>query len=493
VEAIMRRYSFQGARWGAQVADLGTGEIAYALNSDQLFNPGSSYKVFPGGTAFTALGPDHRFRTRVHRTGPVHRGVLRGDLVLVAGADLLLSGRIRRNGTVALPEPDHSYDRSPGVGPIGGDPLQELRRLAAQVAERGIRRIEGRVLVDARLFRESTEKMANGGVDMTVSPIMVNDNLVDVAVSPGRRAGTPASIRITPQNDYVRIVNRVTTIPAADAASARRLEFGDDIVAADGTRTVTLSGEIPLGSAGLFKVYYVPEPIAFAQALFTRTLRDKGIHATTDLTAAPDPGVRHLDRTKLAEHVSPPLTEELKVMLKVSSNPHTVVWPYVVGAVAGGQPEQAKAAGLRLQHELFQRAGLDPTPPGSDRDLYTPDFFVRFLAHMARQPHFRRYRQMLPILGRDGSLRNTLPESPASGHVFAKTGTSMSVGGPHAGDVRKALAGYVDLPGGRGLVFSAFVEATTTSPAEVESLSEQAGLALGEIAAAAYTTHAGRP
>jgi hypothetical protein len=61
----------------------------------------------------------------------------------------------------------------------------------------GIRRIEGSILVDASLFREARD--TGGGVEITVSPMMINDNLVDVTVTPGRREGEPAKLHISPE------------------------------------------------------------------------------------------------------------------------------------------------------------------------------------------------------------------------------------------------------------------------------------------------------
>ncbi|MFC7585391.1 D-alanyl-D-alanine carboxypeptidase [Nonomuraea antimicrobica] len=54
------------------------------------------------------------------------------------------------------------------------------------MAKSGVKRVEGRVLVDTSLFAEGSEKLANN-VTATISPIMVNDNVVDVTVKPGRR------------------------------------------------------------------------------------------------------------------------------------------------------------------------------------------------------------------------------------------------------------------------------------------------------------------
>ncbi|MEO3802088.1 D-alanyl-D-alanine carboxypeptidase/D-alanyl-D-alanine-endopeptidase [Nonomuraea sp. B1E8] len=484
IEEIMARPALGGARWGAQFHAPDTGESIYALNTGEPFVAGSSSKVFVGGTAFLTLGHDRRLPTRVYRTGPVRGGVLHGDLVLVAGGDLLLAGRLRPDGSLALPDPDHTYHTTPGAGPVSGDPVRELRRLAAKVATR-IKRVEGRVLVDGTLYREGTENLANG-VTATISPVMLNDNLVDVSVGPGSRPGMPAVLDISPRSSYVRIVNEVRTIAAAEAASARPLAFADDVRHPDGTRTVSLTGDIPDDSPGLFRAYFVPEPAAFAQTIFARLLRDKGVHVGARRGATTGSGARRL----VAEHLSPALSDQLKPMLKVSSNLHTEVFPYLIGAIAGRDPDDPKAAGQRVRRELFEKAGFDPAPPGSAQNRYTPQYFVEFLAYMARQPHFHLYRDALPILGRDGTLKNIQPDSPAAGHVYAKTGTSL---GNEDGTWmnRQALAGYVELPGGRRLTFAAFVGIQTASADAAREMSKVTGQALGEIAAAAYITQSG--
>jgi D-alanyl-D-alanine carboxypeptidase/D-alanyl-D-alanine-endopeptidase (penicillin-binding protein 4) len=482
IEQIMARPEFRGAQWGAEFFALDSKESIYELNAEKLFVAGSSSKVFVGGTAMLVLGADRRLATRVYRTGPVRGGVLKGDLVLVAGGNLLLSGRLRRDGSLRLPEADHTYSTTPGAVPIGGDPLQELRGLAAQIARSGVKRVEGRVLVDTSLFSEGSEKLANN-ITATISPIMVNDNVVDVMVKPGPGSGKPAVLRISPSTDYVQIVNKVQTIAAADAASARPLTFTGDERRSDGSHTVTLTGDIPAGSEGLFRAYFVPEPAVFAAFLFRKVLHQAGVRV---LEKKAGTGERKL----IAQYAGPALPQQLKPMLKVSSNLHTETFPYLVGAIAGGDAANAKEAGQRLRQEIFTKAGFDPAPPGSANNNYTPRYFTRFLAYMAGQPHFAGYHDALPILGKDGSLTDVQPDSPAAGHVYAKTGTSQG-GTNGAGMVRKALAGYVELPNGRMLTFAAFVSMPANGEQEQREVADLTGQALGEIAASAYTVLSG--
>ncbi|WP_143268887.1 D-alanyl-D-alanine carboxypeptidase/D-alanyl-D-alanine endopeptidase [Amycolatopsis vastitatis] len=462
IQAVTDRPEFAGSRWGMRFQVHGATKPIHVLNPQQRFEPASAVKLFIAGSAFDALGPSHRFRTTVHRTGPVVLGTLRGDLTLVAGGDLLLGPRVRRDGSLALPVPDHSYGTA--GQPIAGDPLQQLRHLARQVARHGVRRVDGTVRVDTSLFRQGTEALPQGNLQLPVSPMMINDNIVDVVVRPGDRIGAPATLRVTPELGYVDIVNEVTTV----ATPSRRLAFSTS------AGVVRLTGKVALGAAPLLCPYFVPDPAGFAEVAFTQALAEEGIDVTGN-------SVTTVDRrmVRLAEHVSLPLSEEVKVMLKLSSNVHTVYFPYLVGAIAGGDPDTPKATGQRLRRELVVRAGLDPDDPANGG--YTPDYFVRFLEHMARQPYFTRYREGLPVMGRDGTLADVLPNSPAAGRVFAKTGT----GGTSTG-LYKAMAGYLCLPDGTLVVFAEFMEKPVSSPEEAFALEGRVGVAQGEIVTAVY-------
>ncbi|MEV1248726.1 D-alanyl-D-alanine carboxypeptidase [Nonomuraea sp. NPDC049750] len=318
-----------------------------------------------------------------------------------------------------------------------------------------------------------------------VSPMMVNDNVVDVSVRPGARVGAPGLVRLSPDLGYVRIINEVTTI-AAGTADARRLTLTGDAANPDGTRQVRLAGDAVLGGQEQFIAYHVPEPTRFAEIAFTHALQGAGVGVDADRRAATDRDRRVADdktRSLLVEHVSPPLSEEVKVMLKVSSNVHTVHFPYLVGAIAGHEARNAKQRGDELQSRLFRQAGLDPNPPGASEVKYTPDFFIGFLRHMARQPYFHAFHRAMPIMGRDGTLAGVQVDSPAAGHVYAKTGTAGTTS-PATGKplLAKALAGYIELPDGSWAAFAAFMEQEAASA----DLLTVAGQALGEIATVVY-------
>ena len=147
---------------------------------------------------------------------------------------------------------------------------------------------------------------------------------------------------------------------------------------------------------------------------------------------------------------------------------------------------------MHLEHDFLQRAGLDvmgaQQADGAGGDAhFTPEFMVSYLAYMSHQKDSATFRNALPVLGRDGTLWNIQPASPAVGHVFAKTGTfavfdplnrRMFVTG-------KGLAGYITTKDNRHLAFTVYVNnvSVSTDPAAMTAV---VGQALGEIAAAGY-------
>jgi D-alanyl-D-alanine carboxypeptidase len=178
IDRVMKRPEFRHANFGIEFYSLDTGKVVYALNADKMFVPASTTKLLTEGTLLAKLGADYRFHTRIYRTGSLDsKGKLKGDLVLVASGDPNLSNRIQPDGTLAFVDEDHSYN-----GPaLSGDPLTVIKQLAKDVAGKGVRRIEGRVLVDASLVPDGARE---GGTNVVMSSIMVNDNVIDVVITP---------------------------------------------------------------------------------------------------------------------------------------------------------------------------------------------------------------------------------------------------------------------------------------------------------------------
>ncbi|MBK9980481.1 MAG: D-alanyl-D-alanine carboxypeptidase [Gemmatimonadetes bacterium] len=139
IQAVMNRPEFAHAHWGMEFYDIASGKVVMSHNGDRLFVPGSTTKVVTMATAMQTLGPDHRFHTKVYRTGPIRNGIVQGDLVLVASGDPNISNRVR-DGGYAFIDQDHSY----GGQPLAADPLTTLRQMAQQVASKGIKGSPGR-------------------------------------------------------------------------------------------------------------------------------------------------------------------------------------------------------------------------------------------------------------------------------------------------------------------------------------------------------------
>ena len=123
----------------------------------------STTKLLSTGTSLALLGPDFRWTTPVYRTAPVDQaGTLHGDIILVASGDPNLSQRIKTDGTLAFENEDHSYGGSLDTRAVPGDPLAVLRDLASQVYKSGIRRVDGRVVVDTSLFPDQGPEIGIG-------------------------------------------------------------------------------------------------------------------------------------------------------------------------------------------------------------------------------------------------------------------------------------------------------------------------------------------
>ena len=491
INKIMERPEFAHSRFGLEFITADTGEVVYKLNAAQLFVPGSTTKLLSEGAMLETLGADYRFHTKIYRTGPIGKdGTLQGDLILVASGDMDLSNRVQPDDTLIFEDEDHSYGGPDSKG-LSGDPLAVIRDFAIQVAAKGIKRIKGRILVDASLFPEGYRELGTGVV---VSPIMVNDNVIYVIVSPGATENSPVQLKIAPKTAYVTIINEAIT---GKAGSKPTVDYGDDKLNPDGSRTVTLTGSFPADGKPTMASFAVPEPSRFAATVLMEALKAQGISAAlaapTDQLDFKALAKNYTAENMVAEHISPPLKEEVKITLKVSQNVHASSMPFLLGALAAHKEADIDQAGFDVEHDFLTKAGLDlggaAQSDGAGGNAYfSPDFMVHYLAYMSKQKNYEDFYRGLPILGKDGTLVKLQVNSPAAGHVHAKTGTyalydalnkKMMVTG-------KGLAGYMDTASGEHLILALYVNMVSVSLDDPDATQKIAGEALGEIAAAAY-------
>ena len=326
VETILSDPAFEHANLGIELYSLDTKATVFSLNSSKLFTPGSTTKLLTEGTALQLLGPDYRFHTVVYRAGDIDKqGTLKGDFILVASGDPNLSNRVRADGTLAFTNEDHSYG-GPDAEVVPGNPLTVLKELAEQIFAHGIRKVEGQVLVDASLFQAGIPELGTGVI---ISPVSVNDNVVDLTIAPGETEGAVAVIAVSPAVPWLTFENKITT-----GAQGTRLHISDPITRkknADDTVTVSLTGSIPVGVKPYLISYAVSDPVWFAETLFARALSERGISVEAprkhvDIDSASMKRY-YTGQNSVAEHVSPPLSEEAKVTLKVSQNLHASMTP----------------------------------------------------------------------------------------------------------------------------------------------------------------------
>lgn len=492
VASILARPAMRASQLGVAFYDLDSGRMLYQHDAQKYAVAASTTKVLTESTSLALLGPDYRFTTNVYRTGEIDSsGILHGDVVLRASGDPNLSGRIQPDGTLAFENEDHAYGSTgiPGAKAVPGDPLAVLRDFAKQIRARGVTSITGRVVVDDALFPDGTQELGTG---TNVAPIAVNDNVVDVTISAGAKAGDPVAISVSPATAYVTFTNAAVT---GAARSANTIAMPSDEADPSGNRRVTIAGSFPIDSPPILYAYPVPSARQFAEIAFAQALTEAGVHVGRQSAAQPDAipaPAAYTAGNVIATHVSPPLSQDVKITLKVSDNLHAAMMPYLWGATLAHDTADPQAAGFKLENAFLKRAGFNPLDfvqndgEGANA-FFQPAQLVRFLAYVRRQPYFADIYRGLPILGVDGTLFNIQNGKAAAGKVHAKTGTNGNgdlLNGNRLFITGKGLLGYMTTRRGRHLAFCVYVNNFAGPPAEDVMLA--AGQIAGEIANDGY-------
>ena len=302
VREVVESPEFANSSWGIRVVDLGSGEELESLNPEAMLDPASTTKLFTSAAAFDVLGEGHTFETPVYRRGGMGLGgALEGDLVLVAGGDLVLGGRGALDGTIEYTDADHADANALGYADLTeGDPLAGLEEMARQVAAGGIREIEGDVIVDDRLY--GPDRSFNPAEEYILTPIMVNENLIDLVITPAS-TGSPATVDWRPRTAAYKVENKVVTTSPGEQLELEIEESSPGVI--------TVEGRIPADAGETVRTFQVTDPASFARTLFIEALRRAGVTVTAPETGAnntaalPSPG-SYAESDRVALLTSPP-------------------------------------------------------------------------------------------------------------------------------------------------------------------------------------------
>ncbi|HLL18827.1 MAG TPA: D-alanyl-D-alanine carboxypeptidase/D-alanyl-D-alanine-endopeptidase [Rubrivivax sp.] len=403
--------------------------------------PASTMKIVTSIVALDRLGPNHRGSTELRSSAPLSAGVLMGDLVLKGGAD-------------------------PDLG------VPQLWALLLDLRQAGVETIQGDVLVDRSLF--SPARMDLGLAPFDESPEFAYNVIPDAVHLAGhllplelKSDTTRVTASTVPHLPAIVIDAAAMTIKADRACSdwdddwkpavIERSEGGTPgpASAAGGeaktalVRPVThirLQGAYPPNCTQRTGLQLV-DRLELEDQLFRALWRGLGGRwngAARELTHEPHKGGGPDQGRVLARRTSRPWGEVLRTMNKSSDNALTRLLYLQLGVPGGGDTRQAadrQVRGWLAQHHIDATGLVLDNGSGLSRsERITPLQLASMLKVAHAGSHAADLAMSLPTVGVDGTMRNRLKHSPASGWARMKTGTLRNV---------VALAGYVNDAQGR--------------------------------------------
>ena len=460
IDEIINSSDLKQARFGIFVTSLRDGRTVYSHDSNKLFVPASNMKVYTTAVALDLLGADYRWRTSVYGNQPDANGVINGDVVLYGrGAPDLISK------------------------PKGDAP--SLTRFADQLYQSGVREVRGNIIGDSGYFRDDLFGLGWQWNDLQwyfgaePSALSVNENTVEVTIAPANKKGSAASVVVTPNENYVRLINNANT---ADGDAPTTIGIIRDLSNND----IRVWGDFPVAGHAFSAFLSVHDPALWAATLFRQALISRGIKVGGDVRSHDFrvPENERFDPQKsfeLAFQDSEPLGEIIRRTNKESNNLFAELLLRTVGKERGAlapDPDSKKnaargddQAGTAVVKYWLRQKGISSEAielrdgSGLSRlDLITPEVTARLLVAMANSAGATTFHDSLPIAGKDGTLSSRLKKY--EGRIFAKTGTLTYI---------HSLSGYATTSGGEVLAFSILSNDVTADRKVLEAIDEIAG------------------
>ena len=420
LDAALRHPALRNAELSILIEDERSQLALYERNSEKLLIPASNMKIMTAIGALQTFGPTYRFATRILTDRAPDASGTVGQLAVVGSGDPVLNS-------------------------------EDWWRLAADLRKRGLKRVDGDILVNDALFDHAFwhpqwKGLSARAYHAPVSALTANYGAFFVSVTPGRGRGDPVQVTVDPPIAYLSIVNQATT-SAPGSPSTLSVERS---ASEAGGEVVTIRGQVAAGEDRTAIPRSVADPALYAGEVLRLQLEAVGIQVAGEVR----PGSSALPHV-LATHEGRSLAEVVGLFMKYSNN--SMAESLVKSmAVQRGQRPGSWPAGLQALRTRLSKLGL--LGPGavladgsglSNENRLSARMLVDALRVGGRS--FRigpEFMSAFPIAARDGTLENRAGRSAEL--VRAKTGLLS--------DQRViALSGFMLRPDGDVALFSILV------------------------------------
>lgn len=424
LDSLLAQPFFDTANAAVSVFDLTKGRELYEHRSRQLMRPASNMKVLTTASALYFLKGSYQFTTSFYYTGERQDSVINGDLYTVGGCD-----------------PDFS--------------LEDLDSIAQKIASSGIRRINGNVYADVSFM--DTLFWGKGwmwdddpSTDFPyMSALNINSNSVRVRITPGEPGQRPV-VTTYPLSSFFTIKNYAVT--AVDTPYT----FSWDRDWIHRTNDIVLKGRYPAARSYAGDEINVYRPSMYFIRLLKEKLNSYGVSVAPGEEAEkvlPNGAILLAEKRR-------PLSEVLINLNKTSDNLSAEMTLRALAQRSYGSPATAQY-GIKMVDSLITLSGLDRRnyrivdgSGVSHYNLISPELLMNVLRclYYSDPSSYSLLYDSFPAAGVDGTLRNRMKGTKASGNVHAKTGTLTGV---------SSLSGYVRNPDGDLLAFSIIINGYT--------------------------------
>ncbi len=434
------------AHVGVAFHDVNEGYLVAGYHSDKLFIPASSLKVLTSLITLQSVGRDFTYVTKLAYDGNIVDSILFGNVYIIGSGDPSLASK--------------RFSEKPNFS-------QLTSLIAYRIKNLGIKKIEGDIIADESIFDSYPISPSwqwndlGSGYGAGAWGINVNENEYDIWYNTNKQPGEMADIMsIVPTIKDLDISNEVF-IDSEDADDKSYI-YGDPF-----GNQKRIVGSLPR-SSNAYKINgSIPDP---PKALAQNVKFDLAQKYIDSRSAIVHRYKKRNDATLIGidSFKSVPFIELVREANYYSLNMFCESFLKTLGYTKGFRG--AGSEGINQIKSYLLNRGIDYTGLNmedgsglSPRDLVSPNILSRFLSVYAKENGFDFTASLLPEVGKEGTVRRLLKNSPAKGKVWMKSGSMNQI---------MSYSGLMKAASGRWVSFSVMVNAYSVKPREMRILME---------------------